>query len=544
MIDPARRGVLAGAALAALPRAAWAQTLSPGMFTHGIASGDPLSDGMILWTRFEHAQSGRIAWEIAEDARFETLAARGEAHAHAAHDFCVKIDVRGLRAGRRYFYRFLSASGPSPTGETLTAPHAGAPSLTAALFSCANFGFGHFHAYAHAAADSAIELALHVGDYIYELARGRYPSDAETTPGRIVEPARTAIALNEYYQRYASYHTDPGLLELRRRKPMAVIWDDHEIADNVWREGAPSHPRAVPFADRVAAAMKAYFDWMPIRTAPSGQFYRSLDWGDLARIALLDTRLTGRDRALAYNAALIRRLMRNEAAALETFRAALDDPARSMLGAAQEAWLGETLAQSKVRGQTWQIIAQQVVMGQQVAAPGLAALVPETASAGTRRFVAAGATVAAAGLPWNLDSWGGYPAARARLLNACATHANNALVLAGDSHNCWLNNLGAPGRLSAVEFAGGAVTSPGFERFLPGGAPGAREALMRDANPALAWCDATNRGYGVLHLTHEACAAEWRAFADVRSPAAQSPSATRLVSAASMRGGPGGWSAA
>lgn len=541
MINAARRAVLAGAALATLPRAAWAQTLSPGVFTHGVASGDPLSDGIILWTRFEHTQSGTLAWEIAEDESFTHIAARGEADASAANDFCAKVDARGLAAGRRYFYRFLSASGPSPTGETRTAPQSGDAPLRVALFSCANFGFGHFHAYAHAARDPEIDLVLHAGDYIYEMARGRYPSDAEAVPGRLFEPARTAIALSEYYQRYASYHTDPGLLELRRLKPLVATWDDHEIADNVWREGSPSHPRNVPFADRVAAALKAYFDWMPVRVSEGRRIYRSLDWGDLAAIALLDTRLAGRDRALSYNAASIRALMQESGAA--AFRTELNDPARAMLGAAQEEWLAQTLARSKARGQPWQIILQQVVMGEQIAAPALARLAAPDATAATRRYLQAGAIVSAAGLPWNLDSWGGYPAARTRVLEACAAHANNAVVLGGDSHNCWLNNLGAPGRLSAVEFAAGSVTSPGMERLLPGGAPGEREALMREANPALAWCDASRRGYGALTFTREACVAEWRAFADVRAPESSAPTATRRVSAASVSAGPGAWSA-
>lgn len=540
---PARRGVLAGAALATLPRAAWAQTLSPGVFTHGVASGDPLSDGVIIWTRFEHTQSGALAWEIAEDEGFARITARGEAHACAANDFCVKVDARGLAAGQRYFYHFLSGTGPSPTGETQTAPQAGDAPLRVALFSCANFGFGHFHAYAHAARDPAIDLVLHAGDYIYEMARGRYPSDAEVSPGRIIEPARTAIALNEYYQRYASYHTDPGLLELRRLKPIVATWDDHEIADNVWREGAPSHPRSVPFADRVAAALKAYFDWMPVRVQHGVRIYRHLDWGRLARILVLDTRLAGRDRALSYDARWIGGFMRHDAALLADFRAQLADPARAMLGATQETWFNTALADSKARGQAWQIILQQVVMGEQIAAAGLARLAGDSASANTRRYLAAGAVVSAAGLPWNLDSWGGYPAARARVLEACAARTNNAIVLGGDSHNCWLNNLGDPSRLAAVEFAAGSVTSPGMERLLPGGAPGEREALMREANPALAWCDASRRGYGALTFTRDACAAEWRAFADVRSPATDAPTITRLVSQSSAGAGPGAWTA-
>jgi alkaline phosphatase D len=162
----ARRGLLLAGATAAMARPVWAQSLSQGAFTHGVASGDPLPDGVILWTRFVGGD-GRIAWEMSEDESFANVAARGEAQANAVSDFCVKVDARGLAPGRVYFYRFLSGSGPSLVGRTITAP-ADAASLSVGLVSCANYGFGYFHAYGHLAAREDIDLVLHTGDYIYE----------------------------------------------------------------------------------------------------------------------------------------------------------------------------------------------------------------------------------------------------------------------------------------------------------------------------------------------------------------------------------------
>ncbi|MGE0740222.1 MAG: alkaline phosphatase [Hyphomonadaceae bacterium] len=548
----ARRSLLTAVPLAVVaPRAAWANTLSHGVFSHGVASGDPLPDGFIIWTRFAHANEGRIAWEVAEDEAFARIVQRGEARAAFASDFCVKVDVRGLSPARVYFYRFLSASGPSLTGETRTAPTGGADSLTVAVFSCANMPFGYFNAYRHAAARRDIDLVLHTGDYIYEIQRGAYPSAEEAIPGRIIDPANETVTLSDYYQRYASYHTDADLLELRRTKPMSVVWDDHEIANDTWRDGAQAHhePTEGRFLDRVAAATKAYFDWMPIRRpeARSARLYRSLDWGDLARIVLLDTRYIGRDRQIDYRSALMPQLLQggaDAAAVVAQFRRdVLDDPNRTMLGAAQESWFAETLADSKQRGQTWQIVTQQVVMGEQIAPTGLTRLLPDDISPGSRQWFAAGEQVSALGLPWNLDSWGGYPAARARFLAACAANANNAVVLGGDSHNCWINNLAAAdgARLAAVEVAGGSVASPGFERSLSRAAPGEREALLRSANAHLAWCDLTNRGYAALRFTRETCTTEWHAFADVRTRNDDAPIVARLVSAASATAGPGGW---
>lgn len=545
----ARRSLLTAASLAAVSRPAWAQSLASGAFTHGVASGDPLPDGIILWTRFVGADGARIAWEIAEEESFASVAQRGEAIASAANDYCVKVDARGLAAGRRYFYRFLSASGPSPTGQTLTAPSGGVESLTVALLSCANYGFGHFHAYGHAAQRDDIDIALHTGDYIYEYGLDEYPNTEQTVPGRVFDPEREIVTLDDYYARYRQYHTDSNLLALRQRKPISAVWDDHEIANDATRTGAQNHQQSEgAYADRVAAATKAYFDWMPLRGPAGLRLYRGLDWGDLARILLIDTRLIGRDRQLDYRSSLGSNLLSDgvsaRRAAEEFRRTQLNDAARTLLGADQEAWFASELAASKQRGHAWQVVAQQIAMGEQLVGAGAVDMLAPGVHGNTRRYVTIAERLGRMGMPWNLDAWDGYPAARSRFLEACATHGSNVAVLGGDSHNTWLNNLTAPNseRVAAVEFAGASVTSPGLERVLSAAAPGAREAMMQSANPHLAWCDLTSRGYGALKFTRGACEAEWVAVGDVTSPDSQPARVTRMSSAASENAGPGAWS--
>lgn len=547
MLIQRRSFLAAGTALAAsAPRAAWATGLSTGIFTHGVASGDPLPDGVVLWTRFV-GSDGRIAWEVSEDEAFTRVAQRGEVTAAFINDFCAKVDVRGLQPGRHYFYRFLSGSGPSVTGRTRTAPRGGASQLSVALFSCSNFPFGYFHAYGHAAQREDIDLALHVGDYIYEYPRGNYPSAADTVPGRLIEPFGETITLADYYQRYATYHTDPYLHELRRLKPMSAVWDDHEITNDAWREGAQNHQADVEgtYTDRIAAASKAYFDWLPIRPPERAgpRLYRSLDWGDLARIFLLDTRFIGRDRQLDYRGRFQERLLAGESpeTLAAEFRPLLNDPNRGILGSTQEAWLTNGMATSKAAGQRWQILTQQVQIAEQRAPSNITSLIGPEIGPGGRAWFETAQRLTPLGLPWNLDTWNGYPAARARLLQTCIAHANNAVILAGDSHNCWVNSVRVGERIAALEFAGGSVSSPGMERTLTGATPAQRALAVRDANPDLAFCDIGKRGYGALTFTREACSAEWIAFDNIRTPTGAIAEVTRLVSAASAASGPGAW---
>lgn len=549
-----RRSLLIAASLAwVLP--AYARGLARGTFTHGVASGDPLPNRVIIWTRFVPASEGRIGWEVADDEAFARVVASGDAAARAANDFCVKVDVTGLAPGRAYYYRFLCASSQSPTGFTRTAPLGRVDSLRLALFSCANYPAGYFHAYGHAARRADVDLVLHVGDYIYEFPRGE--SANSELPQRVPDPSGETLTLADYHRRYACYHTDPDLLELRRLKPLSVLWDDHEFANDAWRHGAANHDENTEgrFLDRVHAARKAWYDWMPIRK-PAGQaarIYRSLDWGDLARIVLLDARLIGRDLPVGYSDLAARLSTRlGDAASLSAVAGELarsvNDPRRSVLGRAQNAWLNKTLAESKLRGQPWQVIAQQVVVGDLLVPAGFTSLLKEAIPhSGRRARMSLAEQFAAYGWSLKPESWPGYPAARAHLLQSCTDNAANALVLSGDSHHCWVNNLRAPDgrRLAAVELAGGSVSSLGLEIDLREDLePRQCERMFEAANPNLVYCDLARRGYGAVTLTPRNCTAEWIAFDDVRVATPGRTHVTRFDSTASAAAGPGVWALA
>jgi alkaline phosphatase D len=548
-----RRTLLSLAAMAGLAPTASAlaaKGLSAGVFTHGLASGDPLPDRVILWTRFvtPDGQGGRIGWEVAKDEAFTRIVAKGVAIASPFNDYCAKVDARGLQPNGRYFYRFISASGMSPIGRTRTAPAAGHDPLTIALFSCSNLPFGHFNAYAHAAMREDIDLCVHVGDYVYEYPRGTYPSFDQALRGRWIEPAGEMIHLSDYYQRYASYRADPDLQEVHRQKPFAVVWDDHELANNAWWEGAQNHqPQSEGnWVDRRAAAFKAYVDWMPIRVFANEplRIYRRLDWGQTASILMLDTRLIGRDAQLDWQEVMAPALAQGEGAVIKAVAdlagGKLIDPKRSLLGARQETWLESELKRAKARGTDWAVLAQQVIFGQQFGSSEAARLLAPDAPAGRKQFINLTGELAKRGLEWNLDSWGGYPAARGRAIAAMEQFGPNVSILAGDSHNTWLNDIAGAKGLAGVEFAGGSVSSPGFETTLSQAAEGEREAVIRAANPLLKWADVTNRGYGVLRYSPKALEAQWVASASITSRNPLAKSITKLV-AETGASGLSGW---
>lgn len=523
-----------------------AKGLSHGMFTHGVASGDPLQSAVILWTRLVTADAGRgrVGWEVAEDETFTLIVKSGVAEVSPARDFCVKVDVTGLAPGRPYVYRFVAADGPGVTGFTRTAPDKGAASFSFAQMSCSNLPFGYFHAYRDAAARPEIELCVHLGDYIYEYRRGRYPTEQQAVPERVIAPETELVTLSDYHRRYARYRDDPDLQELHRLKPWVTVWDDHELANDTWRDGAQNHDEETQgsWVERRARAVAAYLDWMPVRQTQKDRLaiYRRFDWGGLATILALDTRLIGRSRQLSYNS-FAELLGKDEATvsnAIAAFRdGPLADPSRTMLGKTQEAWLDSELKRSKGAGIPWQIVAQQVLVGIVNPPPEMSRFLPDEATDAQKAMMGLRSRMVMGGLPFALDMWGGYPVARDRFLASLQTNANNALVLTGDSHNAWANHLpGSGGRLAGVEIGCTAVASPGVEVLLGNAAPGEREAALTGFNEGLAWCDATNKGYTLVTVTPDAAAANFVATGPMREPGAAVLSETRLVSAASGAG--------
>ena len=486
-----RRGFLAtsGAALGALPLVrsidSLAQITNP-VFRHGVASGDPLTDRVILWTRVTPpagAVAQSVTWELARDEKFTRVVTRGELQTGAGRDFTVKVDAVGLEPGAVYYYRFLANKERSPIGRTKTLPANTVNRVRLGVVSCSNLPQGYFNAYA-CLANRDVDAVVHLGDYFYEYPNKQYGDG--TALGRIPAPDKETISLQEYRERHGQYKADPDSQEIHRRHPFIVTWDDHEFANNTWWGGAENHTAASEgdWAIRRAAAVQAYYEWMPIREdlqTLTPRIYRTFRFGDLTTLFMLDTRLVGRD--------------------LEADRkdvAALASPARSLLGTAQENWLAREFAESVRTNTAWNVLGQQVKFAHQ-AAPGTA-------------------------IP-NADTWDGYQASRDRVFDMIEQiKLTNLAVLTGDIHSSWAYDLPRrpyegydkkSGKGSVgVEFAGTSVSSPSSI----GGGPDAAKQLAGylAARPHLHYVDGRYRGYFILDLTRQRLQADFYAVATVQ----------------------------
>ena len=495
--------------LGALATPGAAQLLAARGFTHNVASGEPGPRSVMLWTRYvpEPGGSARLSFELSPSADFARIAGHGTVTADESRDFCVRPVAPGLRPGRWYFYRFRDARGRySPVGRTRTLPQGPTRTFRIAVFSCANLPGGWFNAYAHAAARDDIDLVLHLGDYFYEYQEGRYPRGEPALPGRLLDPQTETVHLADYRLRYAAYRADPDLQRLHRMFPMVMMWDDHESANNSWAGGAENHQAETegPWAARKAAAMRACREWLPV----SDNGWERYQIGDLATLFRPETRLTARSQPLGYAAALAGE--GGPIAALTRFRdGPWRDPARTMLGAEQEAWLAAGLSRSARAGTKWQVIGQQTVMGHGALPPQMAGWLTPQASAELRVQIAVGVAAGRLGLPFTLDSWDGYPAARDRLLRSALDADANLLILSGDSHNAWAFDLSLEGAAAGAEFAGQSVTSRGYESYLPWVDPAEMARAMVAFNPGLKWAETARRGYMTVALTPERADAQW-----------------------------------
>ncbi len=480
-------GARAGLALPALGSlaacAGWLPGRGPSPFRHGVASGDPLEDRVILWTRITAPDGAPVPvrWRIARDPGLREVVAEGRSQARAERDFAVKIDARGLAPATSYWFGFEAAGAASPVGRTRTLGGAGTARLRLAAASCANITQGYFNAYAALARRDDLDFVLHLGDYLYEYANGTYGDGSAL--GRVPEPDRELVTLAEYRARHAQYRSDPDLQALHARHPMIAVWDDHEIANDTWQGGAQNHQPESEGAWRVrrAAAVRAYREWMPVRETgmpepdDEQRLWRAFRIGDLADLLMLDTRLAGRARQVAAT------------------DAALADPGRALLGAEQERWLMERLSRSADEGAAWRLLGQQVLLGQ-----------VRTAEGQIR----------------NPDAWDGYPAARARLLGHLgAARIPNVVVLTGDVHSSWAMELATdPFDASAYDPATGRgalaveLVTPAISSSPPGKDPAdaaARAAEYRARLPHLRYLDMWHRGYVLLDVDRERARAEW-----------------------------------
>jgi len=510
-------GVGAAAAIPGMVRAAVA--IDPtAAFSWGVASGDPLADRVIIWTRVAPSLGTSVAvqWDVALDANFTQMVRRGRALTSASTDHTVKVDVLGLPANTPLFYRFIAGGQTSPVGRTRTLPVGQVDEVKLAVFSCSNYPAGYFNAYAAAAQMSGIHAALHIGDYIYEYARGGYASDNAAAMNREVLPATELLALNDYRTRYAQYRTDPDLQALHAAMPWICVWDDHEVANDTWKAGAENHQaNEGDFFVRRNAAVKAYHEWLPTRPPVPGnplQIYRSFSFGNLVDLHMLDTRVIARDQQLDY--ANYTTASGFNAAA---FQADMSNPSRQMMGSAQMQWLTSRLASTS---STWTLLGQQVLMGRmnipaplvlgQISFSSYVGLLYKAQTAPATLTPQEAAVLAQPAIPYNLDAWDGYAVARETLLGTVRAFNKNLVVLAGDTHNAWASDLADhQGNQVGVEFATPGVTSPGLETYFPTESPVAVAAGLEQIIGPLVYAETSSRGFMVVTATPAECRSDW-----------------------------------
>ncbi|QTE95663.1 alkaline phosphatase D family protein [Shewanella algae] len=512
-------------------------------FLHGVASGDPTQDAVIIWTRVTPQTAGdvRVSWQVSRDGAFSDLVTTGEMVTNAERDYTVKVDAIGLESGSRYFYRFMTGDKTSTVGMTKTLPEGAVDSVKLAVMSCANFPAGYFNVYELAAQRDDLDAMLHLGDYIYEYGRGGYASEHAAELGREVLPAGELLSLSDYRTRYGQYRGDASLQKLHAKLPFITVWDDHEVANDTWKDGAENHNQGEgDFDARKQAALQAYFEWLPIRPWREGnheEIYRSFSFGDLLDLHMLDTRVLARDKQLDYGNYLD---PATGAFNDQQFLADVTDTQRTLLGQTQLLWLQGKLLQSSAK---WQLLGQQILMGrmmlpaaiatQQLPIPQFAELaalaqLAARAQAGDPTLTQAELTYLAANqakltpevlallqlpsIPYNLDAWDGYAYEREVVLATARASGKNLVVIAGDTHNAWANDLkDKDGNMVGVEFATSSVSSPGLEYYLnlPSEQIPATEAAVVGLVDDLKYANLLNRGYMTLTFSSEEVVSEW-----------------------------------
>ncbi|WP_406215237.1 alkaline phosphatase D family protein [Streptomyces canus] len=510
-LSPRRRTVVKAAAATAVLAAPLAAALparaadEAPAFLHGVASGDPLPDGILLWTRVTPTTEAvpgsglgpdtEVGWVVAKDKAFTTVVAKGSVTATATSDHTVKADVRGLTPATDYWFRFSAGGTESPAARTRTAPasDAAVANLRFGVVSCANWEAGYFSSYRHLAARGDLDAWLHLGDYIYEYGTGEYGT--RDTVVRQHAPAHEILALADYRIRHGKYKTDPDLQALHAVAPVVAIWDDHEFANDAWSGGAENHTEGAEgaWSARQAAAKQAYFEWMPVRPAIAGTTYRRLRFGKLADLSLLDLRSFRSQQVAVGNGSV-------------------DDPNRTITGRAQLDWLKTGLKSSDT---TWRLVGNSVM---------ISPFAIGSLSADLLRPLAELLGLPKEGLALNTDQWDGYTDDRRELLAHLRSNAiRNTVFLTGDIHMAWANDVPVDAGTyplsasAATEFVVTSVTSDNLDDLLkvPEGTVTALAApVIQVANRHVHWVDTDRHGYGVLDITADRAQMDYYVLSD------------------------------
>lgn len=439
-------------------------------FYHGVASGDPLTDRVIIWTRYTpdvDTLPYEIDWEVASDVNMTNVVQSGTFTTDASMDFTVKVDVTGLQANTWYYYRFEYNGSYSLTGRTRTAPSGPVDSVRFAVVSCSDYAEGYFHAYHKLVERNDIDAVIHLGDYIYE-------NGATGDIGWPHDPPNRTVELSDYRQRYSQYRLDNDLRCVHQMYPFINVWDDHEIANNAWLGGAEAHDTNTdgPYEVRKRMAVKAFFEWIPIRMpSPTDTFriYRKIEWGNLIDLVMIDSRIIGRD-------------LQDENAA--------GDTSRYMLGRKQLNWLSQELKNSTAQ---WKLIGQQVLM-----APIDASFLQSVVD------------------PFLADTWDGYKAERNRIYDTILNYnIDNVVVLTGDIHTAWANELWTDGGDSvAVEFVVSSVTKQ--NAAVLNQLEGLGVGLIQNLNPHIKHLDLSSHGYYILDVNQNRTQADFYVIDDIK----------------------------
>lgn len=493
-------------------------------FEHGVASGDPTQTQVIIWTRVTTAASYvDVTWQVASDVEFSNVVQSGVFTTDTGRDFTVKVDVQNLNANSQYYYRFMVGEMMSEVGQTQTLPEDGVEKASMAVVSCANYPAGYFHVYREILnqhEQSPFDVVLHLGDYIYEYGAGGYASEDAAALGREPSKGAECITLDDYRKRYAQYRQDADLQALHAKLPMIAVWDDHELANDTWKNGAENHQDDEgSFIDRRAAAAAAWTEWLPVRenTFSNMLIYRQFSFGNLVNLMMLDTRLVGRDKPLDYFS-----LSAPTMEAIGGLVAQSRSADRELLGTEQLAWL---MNEFNTHDAKWNVLGQQVLMSRMELPSSVMTamfqLFTSTEEKKTEALLAVNTAITGyladpsadpISLPYNLDAWDGYYVEREKVYQLAKASSGNFVCLAGDTHNAWASELkDVSNNPIGVEFATSSVSSPGLEEYLALDpvAIAQMEYTLPHLVSELQWADIKQRGFMRVTFTADAAQSTW-----------------------------------
>lgn len=511
-------------------------------FLHGVASGDPLTDSLILWTKVTPAQQPdavQLLLEVSDTADFSRVQHQELCLARKEADYCCKVDLTGLQPGRSYYYRFSDSNRVSAVGQGKTLPAGSVSQVRFAVLSCSNYPAGYFHVYQQVA-QQQLDAVLHLGDYIYEYEQGGYATEGSVELGRALAADNQAemVSLQDYRKRYALYRSDKDLQQAHASHSFICVWDDHEITNDAWTDGAENHqPNEGDYQVRKLNALQAYYEWMPIRPLVSGRqqsgqqqsLSRSFSFGDLVDLHMLDTRIEGRNLQLDY-----KHYTDEKTGAFDTqrFTADLTHPNRTLLGPKQQQWLQAQLMRSKAQ---YQVLGQQVLMAKMMfpsellsafskPGPELVAHIAELsalkqrADQGDNSLSSKDKQRLESVIAYNLDAWDGYPYERELIYKTAQQQNKQLVVLAGDTHNAWASTLhDQQGHKVGIELATPSVSSPGIETYLKLNT--AQVEHLADVLPQLIreldYCNLHQRGYLLVAFSKTQVDAQWYFVDDI-----------------------------